>query len=601
MLGLEMLDVAIGMIFIFLLLSLICTAINEFIESFIKLRAVDLEQGIREILDDPDRTGIVQKFWNHHLINSLFRGNYHSAQIRNVNDTSFKKKRYSRGSDLPSYIHAKNFALVLMDILLPANTTSAQSNTPASTTNNLSGASGALAPARDNTPQGNPAVVQPNPLSELRTAVITMTNMKVKGALLTILDTASDDIVKARKGLESWYNSSMDRVAGWYKRRVHKYRNMHKIIFSLVGIVLIISSCGSSDVDSESTADSAAVFQTTSTFVGDNPNNDKYICGFTGSFAYADNFPSAAGVISNDDSVIERTFAMIWRNVIGGRPDAIRIAKDADQNNNEYRYAAAKGAYSELANIIRYVYYKSNDLSPLLKRDNGWHLKAIALHEFAHHINCDPFTGVSRDVAELGADDYAGFMMGSRLKATLDTALLAFSTFTEEHPTNGYPDRQRRIAAVKAGWERAQISARLSLVSAFIQANGINRGFSETEKQIEYRILRRGIDNNGSLETLDDTSTLNKAKLNINASGSPGEFFVDSNYLYFKETDSMRIIGRVAHSNRPEYRQMVYDNFYNYMYIDSNNVLITYRSDSRDPSSPLKPIIIGRFSQLRKR
>lgn len=238
-----MLDVAIGIIFIFLLISLICTAVNEFIESFLKLRAVDLEQGIREILDDPNGTGIVQRFWNHHLINSLFRGNYHSDKIRNVDGTSFKKKRYSRGSDLPSYIPARNFALALMDILLPANTPSPQPNNSASTTNNLSGSSGALAPANDVT-TGNTAVVQPNPLSELRNAVSAMTNTRVKGALLTILDAAGDDVVKAREGLESWFNSAMDRVAGWYKRRVQQ------IVFVL-GIILSIAM----------NADSIAIFK----------------------------------------------------------------------------------------------------------------------------------------------------------------------------------------------------------------------------------------------------------------------------------------------------------------------------------------------------
>ncbi len=376
---------------------------------------------------------------------------------------------------------------------------------------------------------------------------------------------------------------------------------MNKIIFLLIGIVLITSNCGSGDVDSQSTADSVAVSEPDSTLPDGNRYNDKYICGFTGSFAYVDNIPLAAGSGSNNDSAIERTFAAIWSNVIGGRPDAIRIEKDADQNNTEYKYAAAKGSYTDLGNIVRLVFYKSNDLSPLLHRDNGWQLIAIALHEFAHHINGDPFTGASRDVAELGADDYAGLIMGRELKSTLDTALLAFSNLTEEHPTNGYPDRQRRIAAVRAGWERGQISPRFSLISAFIEVRGISHGFAMTDSEIDYRTIQNAIDKNGSLETPNDTSTLDKAKVKIKASGSPGDFFVDSNYLYFKVRDSMSIVGRIAHSNRPEYRQMVYDNFYNYMYIDSNNALITYVKDLQDPKKSLKPIIVGSLSEPRHR
>lgn len=50
MFGLDMLDVVIGVIFVYLLLSLICSAVNEMIEAFMKQRAYSLENGIRELL-----------------------------------------------------------------------------------------------------------------------------------------------------------------------------------------------------------------------------------------------------------------------------------------------------------------------------------------------------------------------------------------------------------------------------------------------------------------------------------------------------------------------------------------------------------------------
>ena len=50
----EMMDVAIGMIFAYLLLSLICSAISELLERWLKNRAGDLEKGLRELLNDPD-------------------------------------------------------------------------------------------------------------------------------------------------------------------------------------------------------------------------------------------------------------------------------------------------------------------------------------------------------------------------------------------------------------------------------------------------------------------------------------------------------------------------------------------------------------------
>ena len=42
----NIIDVAIGMIFIYLLLSIMCSAANEIIELMLKKRAIDLERGI---------------------------------------------------------------------------------------------------------------------------------------------------------------------------------------------------------------------------------------------------------------------------------------------------------------------------------------------------------------------------------------------------------------------------------------------------------------------------------------------------------------------------------------------------------------------------
>jgi hypothetical protein len=49
MFGSEVLDVAIGILFVYLTLSLICSAIQEGIAAFFKLRAKDLYMGIRNL------------------------------------------------------------------------------------------------------------------------------------------------------------------------------------------------------------------------------------------------------------------------------------------------------------------------------------------------------------------------------------------------------------------------------------------------------------------------------------------------------------------------------------------------------------------------
>jgi len=168
MFGSEILDIAVGMIFIYLLLSLICSAINELIERSYKHRATDLEQGLRELLDDKDGTGLVQKVYDHGMINGLFKGD--------------NKPSDSDKTNLPSYIPSRNFALAMLGILVP--------NSPAAgTTVNFLDAVGKIE------------------------------NAKVKNALTAMLNLAGDDVEKFRESIENWFNSTMDRVSGWCKRR----------------------------------------------------------------------------------------------------------------------------------------------------------------------------------------------------------------------------------------------------------------------------------------------------------------------------------------------------------------------------------------------
>lgn len=215
MFGLEMLDVAIGMIFVFLLLSLICSAVNEMIEAYLKKRATDLERGIRELLNDPSGTGLVKKLYDHPLVIGLFRGTYDPGKI------SGGRYRTDGDSLLPSYIPARNFALALMDVVLPATPTV------------QSGADNATTPPPD--PKAPPP--SDSPLQPLRNAISTIRNPKVEQALMTLVDAAGDDVGKARENIEAWYDSTMDRVAGWYKRRAQV------IIFFLgLGVAIAVNA-----------------------------------------------------------------------------------------------------------------------------------------------------------------------------------------------------------------------------------------------------------------------------------------------------------------------------------------------------------------------
>lgn len=196
MFGSEILDVSIGLILVYLLLSLISSAITELIESFRKKRASDLERGIRALLSDSDGKDLTQKLYKHPLIAGLFLDNYDPSKISS-------KGRYRTGSNLPSYIPSRNFALALIDTVL--NDDSAQKPAMADGEHDVPN------PAAD-------AVGTSESLESLRKAVEKIENKNVQAALRTLIDAAGGDLDKVRENIEAWYDSTMDRVSGWYTR-----------------------------------------------------------------------------------------------------------------------------------------------------------------------------------------------------------------------------------------------------------------------------------------------------------------------------------------------------------------------------------------------
>jgi hypothetical protein len=230
MLNSTILDVAIGLIFVYLLLSLICSAANELLELALKKRAIDLERGIRELLVPGSQSGtsdLVAKLYNHPLINGLFGGRYENTRIAS-------KIRYIWRTRLPTYIPSRSFALALMDLALPGR---AGGTPPVST---LSGAAGAAPPSYEvklDAPPPPPATTATGALADLRAAIASNALLasapQAQQALITLIDAAGNDPAKARQNIEDWFNTSMDRVSGWYKRR-------SQIFILIIGLIVVI-------------------------------------------------------------------------------------------------------------------------------------------------------------------------------------------------------------------------------------------------------------------------------------------------------------------------------------------------------------------------
>lgn len=185
-----MLDVAIGIVFVFVLMATVCSAIREGLEAKLKTRAAYLEHGIRELLHDLEGKGLAHSFFNHPLIYSLYSGGYEGAAKRDKRRPTL----FAQGGALPSYIPARSFAVALLDIAAKGPVTDDVSSDP-----------------------GAPALS----LEAVRASVRNLKNPPVQRALLIAIDTAEGDLNRARINIEAWYDSAMDRVSGWYKRTTH--------------------------------------------------------------------------------------------------------------------------------------------------------------------------------------------------------------------------------------------------------------------------------------------------------------------------------------------------------------------------------------------
>jgi hypothetical protein len=177
------LDVAIGIFFLYLLMSLVCSSLTEGIARMLAFRSSNLEEGIRNLLKEPEGN-TVNRLYNHPLLKGLYRKGWFDELV---------------GRDgKPSYIPSRTFARALFDIVAPPNE------------------------------QGNPKT-----FSEVRDAVNEIQNEDLRKVLLLSLNDANGRLDKARESIESWFNDAMERVSGWYKRKTQVIILGVAVVFSV--------------------------------------------------------------------------------------------------------------------------------------------------------------------------------------------------------------------------------------------------------------------------------------------------------------------------------------------------------------------------------
>ena len=194
--SMAVLEVGIGLTFMYVLLSLLVTTVQEWIASLLHMRATNLYDALDNLLADPELANVPEyrnllvDFYKHPVIKSLYKRSAASAVATTVAEFRAETKRR-----LPSYIPSRSFATALLDVL--------RGKTKAL---NECGVDQLLLESKQ--------IIEKLPAGELRTTL---------GLLLGDAGQAAGN-VNARadllgKRIESWFNDAMGRASGWYKRR----------------------------------------------------------------------------------------------------------------------------------------------------------------------------------------------------------------------------------------------------------------------------------------------------------------------------------------------------------------------------------------------
>ncbi len=177
MFGSEIIEVAIGLVFVYLMLCLLCSGIKEAVARVLAWRSKTLEAALVKMIDDPQA---LKELYEHPLVRELHLDRrYHKLQaILPV------LKHRSK----PSFISAQTFSTVIFDNLLKKN--------------------GGKAPA------------------DIQKTIGDLPAGEFKKTLQTLLNSVETKVAKAEETLtglkqeaEKWFDDRMEQLSAWYKRK----------------------------------------------------------------------------------------------------------------------------------------------------------------------------------------------------------------------------------------------------------------------------------------------------------------------------------------------------------------------------------------------
>ena len=193
MLNSSILDIVIGLIFIYLLYSLLATIIQEVIASQFAFRAKILERAVFRMLEDENKFAskfrsisyLFKKSGNGGAKNSMTYEYYKHPLILFLGESDCRGK--------PAYINKETFSKVIVDLLR----------------------------GKDVAPGDDIKLLIQKSLNDQTTS---WGNAKISDQTLSYLKSiwadANGDVGKFKHHLENWFEETMDRASTWYKKHV---------------------------------------------------------------------------------------------------------------------------------------------------------------------------------------------------------------------------------------------------------------------------------------------------------------------------------------------------------------------------------------------
>jgi hypothetical protein len=215
------LEVAIGLVFLYVVLALVCSTVNEALATAVGLRARFLEAGLLNLLsgsasETPAGIATAERFYAHPLVQGLIRPRrapHPAADAAAARRGPLARLRglFSR-PPYPSYIPSRTFVIAITDL--------------------ANGAEAAL--EKEQGEEADKARARAKQAAAgVERALASIPNARLSDALLALYRSAGGDAVRFQRATEEWFDDAMERVSGWYKRRVH-------LILAVIATVVVV-------------------------------------------------------------------------------------------------------------------------------------------------------------------------------------------------------------------------------------------------------------------------------------------------------------------------------------------------------------------------